>query len=479
MIKQQGREGVRMLQGAMQLFKPNVYVEPVKDLSVTHWLYIVGWVSVALFAVSYTYTDMLSNVAVGLMMLLALVLFCRDFKLLSRGQLVIYLFYAAIGIQVLSWSLNYFSGSELAESSPKLHRLGTWFYFLPIFLFIRSNSRLVFAIWLIAIAALLSSPWSKGDGWNEIKQGLDGSRVYFGINNAQHMGMMFGVALIGLVVFAWRMLDFFTGYKKILAGLFLLLFLLVFVAAVNMSQTRAIWLALLVTAVLWPVIYFMLYRIRKPEYRELDAGGNAFLKSPLLSMLLLCGIVLVGLITLNFINQRFVDDDITSMNALWEHPQAVGGESVNVRLYTWKEALTWIESRPLLGWGGKGRGAVVKATPELSPSIKARFNHLHNSYLDLTVNYGLIGLLFYLSLLFVISKQVLGVPRTGKMQISLQLFWLLFLVFWSIANLFESYMFYSSGEYVFNIVVAGCLALANYFQYQKNLIQCSPAHTIS
>ena len=142
--------------------------------------------------------------------------------------------------------------------------------------------------------------------------------------------------------------------------------------------------------------------------------------------------------------------------------------SVGVRVSSWLEAIEWIKERPLVGWGGKGRNLVVKNTEGLSEHSKKIFRHLHNSYMDVSVNYGLLGLMLMLTLFGFILYAAHFSWKQEVLPTDLLVFVYSFMGFWLVINCFESYMFYSSGIFVFGLVGGGVLTL-----YWKAVRVCS------
>jgi O-antigen ligase len=140
--------------------------------------------------------------------------------------------------------------------------------------------------------------------------------------------------------------------------------------------------------------------------------------------------------------QRFFSDDKSGLEST----------SIGVRLISWSTVWPWIKESPLIGWGGEGRQLVMEDS-----GIPRDYGHLHSSYLDLLVSYGLSGGLLFFFLIWWLLKKSLQVWKGGGVPNDLLLFFWLFMIFWLIVNFFESYMFFSSGIYIFNIVCGAIL----------------------
>ena len=131
--------------------------------------------------------------------------------------------------------------------------------------------------------------------------------------------------------------------------------------------------------------------------------------------------------------------------------------SAGIRLHTWQEAARWIAERPFVGWGGNGRSLIFDHSTHLPEQIKQRFGHLHNSYMDLLVNFGLLGLALLAALVYWLVSRSLRYHRAGLLPGGSLVFCLSFTAFFGVINLFESYLFYDSGHLVLAIVGGGLL----------------------
>lgn len=424
------------------------------NASLPRWFYLVGAGMLFVFACTRLYTDKLADYAVQLLIVWSAVALWR-YRDPLRNALVFHLFLLAVLAQLLTWGLGLWLTPELAESSPKVERLGAWFFLLPVALFAGGTPRRVLALWGVSFAALLLAPWLSGQGWDEVLRGLAGNRVGFGIINEQHMGVLFGIAFLGLGIFLYR----FQCYARAIGAPWLLvpytLLLLASLVAVVFSQTRAVWLALLLTfAVLTVVVLCALNPERRTTYRAAlremrwRVGGMIALM-----------VILVTALLSSIIVER-ISNEATSAAVLSGEVESLQLEgSVRVRLNTWWEAVHWIAERPLFGWGGNGRSEVVQASSGLSDSDRERFRHLHSTYMDALVNYGLAGLLLWFALLWWLSRAIVQAWASAGLADDFCWFWCAFLVFWLVVNAFESYMFYESGFYAFALVAGGYLSL--------------------
>ncbi len=417
------------------------------------WL---GFSALMLMALLAMITDKFGDRAGKVMVVVGCIL------LLKRGKDVltsppVLLAFIAVALQLLTWLAMQWQYPDWAESSPKVERLAAWFAFVPVAVLLAGERWKILLMLSLAAFSLLISPWITGGGWNEIFRGLDGQRVDFGVRNAQHTAMLFGVMLIvfaGLLL--GRLFDASISWGKV--TLFAVLALLC-ATVVVITQTRAVWLAL-ATVLFVLVLFGIAYSIKQ---RVL---GKKFV---------ITSLAFVG-IAVGAMNSKVAETLTNRIDHEWSNIQlALSGSdqyqsntSTGIRLDTWYESLEWIAERPLLGWGGNGRDLVVKHTDRLTEENKKIFRHLHNSYLDTLVNFGMLGLACMLLLFCYLAFIAWSLFRVGELSFNLLMISGALLVFTLVVNCFESYMFFSSGMYVLTMVGGALLSL--YWKSKKAIL---------
>lgn len=417
-------------------------------LAVTSWSPENGWLTgiasglIFLYALIKIAAPDLGDDVIMLGGLLAwIAIFIKDRQLLS--SFVVICFAAAIASQLVSWWFSLSQIPELAERSPKVHRLGVWFYCIPVAYILNGKQYRITALLLLAATGLLTAPWVVGGGWQELRLGLSGRRISFNIHNAQHAAMLFGVLLMGLLCF-WRpLIGLQSDWKWLRMALWLTV--VTFCAAcVLFTQTRGVWLSLVLAAF---AAYFIVLFMTENNWTKIR---NLILLP--IALLTVVGYTASQTSVIDTFFKR-INSSSVNLAAYWQDPQNAGNATgISVRLSTWSESLVWIEKRPWIGWGGKGRRLVISKTDHLSESIKPRFGHLHNSYLDTTINYGLLGLSVMLALLGYMVFAIYYLWKQQAVSHGGALFFSMFLVYWLAVNSFESYMFYSSGSFIFAII---------------------------
>jgi O-antigen ligase len=356
-----------------------------------------------------------------------------------RRSAIFVLLFLAICVPLASWALSLWTHPELAEQSPKVNRVTNWMLPIVVAFALGGRTRNTLLVWGAALLGLLVSVGT-GGGLATLLAGLSGQRVDFGLHNAQHTAMYFGVAFLGLVCFLPRLL---AGQAPRWLVIPIWLALAAFAAAVVfISQTRAIWLGLALSLVL--VAGMFAYSL--PQRRWLVP----------ISIIVIAGVLfLIG--RSERVEQRINEEINTFAQAFRGQMENVPFDSAGVRLHSWREAANWIEQRPLLGWGGGGRGLVIERATSFPDHLR-QFRHLHSSYLDTLVNYGACGLILLLALWGWLAASAVAAYRRGALPADMLQFLLIFMFFWATINLFESYVYFSSGTFVFALVAGGCLS---------------------
>lgn len=383
-----------------------------------------------------------AGTAMALFGLIALLVWGKGLK----GSAVLWLLLAVIGVQVLSWVLGYFHHPEWVSSNPEVGRLAKLFIFIGVAWWLGGSTRLTLALWLAAVVGYVIASFVSG-GLEEWRKGLEGMRTGFGIRNNQHGSMLFGVCLVGLVVFARRI--FMHTERGRLALIFAWgVLTLISVTGVLIGQTRAVWLALCVAAAVGVAIWLM--------WLAKSHGARHMLRS---MVIISCVLVVAGMGAMyafkDTLSQRIARESPVIERVLDGDLQNVPYSSVGIRIHTWVAAGEWIAERPLVGWGGEGRGLVIDHTDWLPDNIKERFGHLHNFFLEVWVAYGVLGLGVIAALAFWIGRGTWLAWRAGVMPGDIALFGASFFVYWVIVNQFESYNSFWTGVYVHNLVVGG------------------------
>ncbi|TPE54279.1 O-antigen ligase family protein [Maribrevibacterium harenarium] len=407
------------------------------------WLRLLGLALALLLIASKIHMQSLERVLEPIVVLLGFFSMYRygsDIKL----KIPMLLLAASILIPLLSWTLVHFAEPDWARPSPQLEKLARLFVFIPLAWWLKNSSRHIFIFWGLAALTVLASPWISGHGLAEIERGLNGARIGFNLRNAQHTSLFFGLVLVGLVVFAPRLFK----WQKLTMLLWLPALALT-ISAIIGAQTRASWLALVATALVCALVFVWSLAKGKMQIQKRWLALGAF------------AIITIG-ITLQHTAWPVVKNRLANSGDNKVALQILSGEFDNipynswgVRANTWIGAAQHIAERPLTGWGGTGQSISIRRSAWLPEYIRNGFGHLHNIYLALLVNYGIIGFGFYLVWVGWILKSLLNATRQ---QPDIGYFAIGTFTFWSVISLAESYLFFWTGVFCIQTLFAGFLA---------------------
>ncbi|NYS62341.1 O-antigen ligase family protein [Vreelandella salicampi] len=412
-------------------------------------LIITGVLTMLLYVFSKPHFDIFSDLNKLFLSIIGLV----SIKLYANQvwkHHVFHMLWWALLLAIIHWFFLTFSLPDLAGDYPKLDHIGRLFLFIIFAWWLAGNTRNTFLFWSVASATVILSPWIAGDGLADFQRGFLGERIGFGIRNVQHSAMFFGTVLLGLLIFLPRLLRApLQHYGKL--ALWVLAFLVI-IAGVIISQTRATWLGVLAGLLTALLLIFIEHR-------------NSFSKKHLLLFFILSACLAILIFTNGPLLFERATAELDTIQALlrgdWSSVPLSTSEvrsSVGERLYSWRAAIDMIAQRPLLGWGEQGVEYLFDNIKYNQAHYQAlNFGHLHNLYLEITLEYGLLGLAayFYLLIWFVINAWFAW--KRGDMPGDVLLFFYAFLCFWSVINLFESYLIFWTGVFLFNVVMAGSL----------------------
>lgn len=369
----------------------------------------------------------------------------------------LWLIFVAFLILVQFWYALSLPDTEAFEPSNKVTR----HYIKPIMVLavgvmvVQYGKRFLLALTAAAVAGLLAY-LAMQMGTGEWERALKGRRVDFSTRNAQHMALVFGTLLLASASFLPRVI---TSQKPLmvraLGSIAIALLVGLGLCGVIVTQTRGVWLGLAAAVMLCVVAlvgHAATVSIRTPHTRAQRSKTAAITG---IAIVLLAVGALFALDADERISNRLAQAEIA------QHWETVTGDtpideiktdSAGVRIASWHAAIRWIQQRPLLGWSTDNAQDLIDQAPWFDDRFKERFGHLHNMHLEVFLAHGLIGgLLFYALFAWIIIAAGLAYKR-GTMPGDAALFGLGFAVYWAIANLFESYYLYSSGQYIVTLV---------------------------
>ena len=362
----------------------------------------------------------------------------------ARRDTAWFFFYGSIALAVLTYTTSHLQFPRYAEPYPQIDVLGGLFLFFPIAWWLGGNTKKVLVLFALALVGLFLgmlhySPWS------DVTNALHGQRVGFGLRNPEHTGVFFGTALIGWLAFLNRLTRAADGR---IVPWRMLLWALMFVllsAGKIVTQTRAVWLGLITSAILLAAVAIFRGRHLRP--------GRTFGATAVIIVLLGASIVYSG--AGRIITAR-VDTEQNVINQLLAgKTHNIPYTSIGLRIKLWQEAWRWIKQRPITGWGYRAKKSVIDDSPRFPEWIKKDFGHLHNSLIGLWVTFGLLGVALLAWLAWWIGICSWRAWRAGRMPSDVFLFGVAFFPFWIVVNQFESYFIWGTGTYLMGIIGGG------------------------
>lgn len=360
---------------------------------------------------------------------------------------------ASIFIQMISWGLSLCTDTEWEKSDFHIDYMTRFFVFIPLSWWVAQYKNAIWWVYISAAIAIFMTPWITGHGFQEIHDGIYGKRIDLGIHNAQHTSLFFGVVFLGLLCFS-KLLYIKNKFFVFPAVFFIFYSILI----VYLSSSRQSWLALLVTGFLF-ASYFTIKRFKVSSGKRkiltivlflvaiLSVGGTLVNSDKIVKRVMAEKEFLAAIISLNF--------------------DAVPYSSFGIRLHSWEASIAFITEKPLFGWGGDGRTSVIQHTDWLPENIRQNFGHLHNTYLEILVNFGVVGLVFYFYVWFYFSKQIYRRVKSGELEKEIGYFYFSFLCFWAVMNCFEAYQSYWTGTYILHVFLAGIFGRIWYLDIHK------------
>jgi O-antigen ligase len=292
---------------------------------------------------------------------------------------------------------------------------------LPFAVALRADVVRLRKVFLLALAGLLANMLWRVN-WPLLLADLPGwlaSREGFGFPSIT-FGLFAGAALLVVVLARWPTTGHFIVLRWV-AGLML-------VQGFLLTQARSAWLGFCIALGLGLVLRWLAWRV--PLWRRL-AGPRA-----LLAMLLLLGVLgfnaglVVDRLALEadsakaLLQRDLAPDDHSSIGLRWRAQQ------LGLRL--------WLE-RPLFGWGVNGTDALIAANAEAWGLIDngSVLVHLHNSYLEILAQFGIVGLLLFVAAMFWLLSGLLSAWQQGRLPVDLAIALfcvLLMMLIWCLFN---------------------------------------------
>jgi O-antigen ligase len=347
----------------------------------------------------------------------------------------------AIVIPLILFGINLLIDYKSTIEYRSLNDLVKFFYFIPLAWWAGGSKRGAINQFTIVIFGLVTAVLLSPDLLRSLVSLFDGVRVDFGIHNAQHAALFFGITfLFGItgIVSLKR-----TSSSGLIEALFIFSSIIGMYGFIG-ANTRAAYLGLLACGLL--SLTFIIGNNKHFRQRGLSYLRIAFV------------LVCVTKLSFGFVGElkggRFSQEQASFESIVQGNIKDLSFSSSGIRIHSWLEAIKWIEQRPLTGWGSEARADVIKKSEIFPEEIKSRFGHLHSGYLETLLGFGLVGLVF----LFYFWVGILGKIKISK-KIFMYRFMLFSSLFFLVMNVFESFFYYWSGIFSMSVIIAGAYSI--------------------
>ena len=363
-------------------------------------VYVAGNIGVYLFAFGALGSTAIAAIAVGIVWAAFIVEIIR-YPGLARDKFVVvsilFVFYVLLRTVLLVIQMPGITDVGINSGTEYL-RLG-FMFIVPIGYWIAKSSSKIHFLLLLFVAGLMTRIAFNTDIDNLNKMLVD--RPGFGLP-ANHFGLYASVALLTVCVYAKR----FWGSKQnrilfmVRFALWAIL-MIVFIVGINAASSRSALLAMVLMA---PLLLFLIIH----RHVSKNARGIRSLLPILAASMLFITVVIWA--NADIIKEGVVQKWTTISSVISGHGSEVEVDikniSIMVRYDTWRFGKNkWLE-RPYLGWGPGSSRYLLKhseaAIIRFHAKIISPIVHFHNFYIQLLVELGLVGALFYAILFYLV-----------------------------------------------------------------------------
>ncbi|MEA3276524.1 MAG: O-antigen ligase family protein [Pseudomonadota bacterium] len=244
-------------------------------------------------------------------------------------------------------------------------------------------------------------------------------------------GMFTGLGVLGLFALRHRFLNSTSG--PVARGAVLVawgLLLAILLEGLVLSYSRGSWLAFAIAGLL---LLFLEWRAKR---RDPSSRVRSGLTTTLLVLLVL---VSLAATQLDLVRERVSAESETVSTLLGGDLTQVPSDSVGLRAHALRYALDSWRERPWFGWGaGSSRYFLEHSDrPELMTGPADWMPHLHNAYLEIPFQFGLLGLILAGALLWFLVAAAADACRNAEAPGDLCRYFFVVLVFVAIWNLVD------------------------------------------
>ncbi|MBU1170759.1 MAG: O-antigen ligase family protein [Proteobacteria bacterium] len=443
------------------IYKKIFNVNTLKQTAFNDWSHIVLLGSILLYAFTRFIDPVASQIAQGVLVFYMAYFFVKNPDQIRRDPMYL-LFIGVIISQIATWGSVEMFHPEIQDNTLKIDKLGKLFLFIPIAWGLQRKPKWVPIVLLTACVGFTADLLFGCDFFAQVALAIQGQRVDFGVRNAQHTSMVFGLMVI-ISIFYMAVAD-----KKTKMGIAFLFFTMG-LAGLTVTQTRQTFFGIIVAVGFVFILSCFLTKLN--------------LKKIMISVVMMA--VLFGTasysITINHRQNEAWDTIKTFTDPMPENLQTAGKKEIlayyiskqkdsgsGLRVKLWLGMLPYVYQNPFLGWGSNSIEGLIKNNPYfINEKSVTNMGHLHNFHITLYICCGIIGVLLingiYVWLLLSSFRDRKQIPHGDQ--------WFLlsvgFVTYWQVINCFENFSGFWTGVFCHNLIL-GCI-YAHYFSNKKVL----------
>lgn len=326
------------------------------------------------------------------------------------------LIYILINSSLHAWA-NPAHADAIASTSTSYAQL--LIFIIPVAWFLFASQKRVLQILALAALGLLGRLLYHTQWDNPIN-------TYFGASHGFGMAQIglalyLATGLLGLAIFLPRIFSSSTTTHRRATMIFLTTIpLIFFTQALIVTQSRATWLAFIFVTPL-TLIFFFRHRLHSPSIKLL-----------IIAILLPVGLILM--LNGDAITKRAQQESSTIASIISLDGDNVPASSLGLRYHSNVYGLTLIQQNPLWGFGAGSTNRLID--DHYLPEARS-LQHFHNTYLQITSEFGIVGLLFAMTAAIIIAASLRRLNGNGSIPQDIYLFIfgsMAMLLIWSISN---------------------------------------------
>lgn len=397
----------------------------------------VGWVCALFFAflafINYSLSEkfLFISGSIGLLLLI---------QRKGINNALIWFLLVGVVIQVLSWIGLKVDGLYPEMSGPRIYRLTRPVLVLTLLVYLIGNRERSKSFFLCMTMGLLYTLFLRAGSIWQWEVAFNGGRSDWGVRSIADISLFSSISLLYLMFIYIPTTSGGYIYRRFFGAFLVVLHIILII----LGQMRGIWLALFIS-MLFSFVFMAFNRSKESLKKWIIIFLSGF-------------IIMISLLSLpnvgNIVKKRLSDeqDIILSMaRGDWGNLPLT---SIGLRVHMWRDAIGYINERPILGWHYPDLRKIKISEAKYSHIRYPRsFSHFHNGYLDIFFLYGFLGFSFIGIFACYIFYNVLRMFRSGDLPQNYFLFGCSSFVVFFVGNLTDPYVTYPSGMLVIMLVV--------------------------